>query len=156
MSSSSKTPRRIPTRKPDVPLIGSLLRLPREHIVARMLAEVHRHGFDVSQTELEVFMFPGPDGRRPADLARQCHMSRQAMNYVLTALERRGYVERRVGPTSASTVVHISEPGQEMLTVMRDCVSTVEREWIDHLGIQRFEALRETLRDLSVWLGKIG
>jgi hypothetical protein len=43
-----------------------------------------------------------------------------------------------------------------MLTVMRDCVSTVEREWIDHLGIQRFEALRETLRDLSVWLGKIG
>lgn len=156
MSNSSKTPRRTPTRKADAPLIGSLLRLPREHIVARMLAEVHRQGFDVSQTELGVFMFPGPDGRRPADLARQCHMSRQAMNYVLTELERRNYIERRAGPTSASTVVHIKERGQEMLALMRDCVSTVEREWIDHLGIQRFDALRKTLRDLSAWLGKLG
>jgi hypothetical protein len=61
LSSANKTPRRIPTRKADVPLIGSLMRLPREYIVARMLAEVHRQGFDVSQTELGVFMFPGRD-----------------------------------------------------------------------------------------------
>src|ERR1700743_2684552 len=103
MSNSSKTSRRTPTRKADAPLIGSLLRLPREHIVARVLAEFHRQGFDVPQPELGVFMFPGPDGRRPADLARQCHMSRQAMNYVLTELERRDYMERRAGPASAST-----------------------------------------------------
>jgi DNA-binding MarR family transcriptional regulator len=77
------------------------------------------------------------------------------MNYVLTERERRDYIERRAGPTSASTVVHIKERGQEMLALMRDCVSTVEREWVDHLGIQRFDALRETLRDLSAWLGKL-
>ena len=31
-----------------------------------------------------------------------------------------------------------------------------EREWTSHLGVRRFKALRETLRDLSQWLGKLG
>ncbi len=79
-----------------------------------MLAEVHAHGFDVSEPELGVFMYPGPDGRRPSDLARQCQASRQAMNYVLSGLEQRGYLERHVGPISASTVVHITERGREI------------------------------------------
>lgn len=137
-------------------MISSLLRLPREYVVARMLAEVNEHGFDVSETELGVFMYPGPDGRRPSELARQCYMSRQAMNYVLAELERRGYIERRVGPTPASTVVQMTARGREMIELMRRCVSTVEREWTNYLGAQRFNALRETLQELSSWLGKLG
>ena len=142
-------------RKPYTPMIGSLLRLPREHIVGRMLAEVNAHGFDVSDTELHVFMFPGPNGRRPAELARQCNMTRQAMNYVLTELERRGYVERQPGPTAASTVVQMTARGTEMIELMRTCVVTVEGEWIEYLGTPRFNALRDTLHDLSGWLGKL-
>lgn len=137
-------------------MIGSLLRMPREHVVARMLAEVNKHGFDVSGTELGVFMYPGPDGRRPIDLARQCGMTRQAMNYVLAELERRGYIERRAGPGSAVNVVHMTGKGQEMVALMRSCISTIEQEWTEYLGAKRFNALRETLQDLSMWLGKVG
>lgn len=156
MSSRKKHVMPAAARQPITPMIGSLLRLPREHVVARMLAEVNGHGFDVSETELGVFMYPGPDGRRPIELAKQCHTSRQAMNYVLAELERRGYVERHAGPTSKSTVVRMTDKGGEMLALMRSCVATVEQEWIGHLGAQRFHALRETLHDLSLWLGKVG
>jgi len=137
------------------PLIGSLLRLPREHVVARMLAEVNRQGFDVSEAELGIFMYPGPEGRRPSELAKQCNASRQAMNYQLAGLERRGYIARDAGPAPNATVVRMTPKGREMLRLMRDCVATVEREWIAHLGEERFNALRDALYDLSSWLGKV-
>lgn len=136
-------------------MIGSLLRLPREHVVARMLAQVNAKGFDVSQTELGVFMYPGPDGKRPSELAKQCNMSRQAMNYVIVGLETRGYIERRPGRGTVTTVLHMTPKSQHMYALMRDCVAVIEQEWKTRLGEERFDALRETLHDLSTWLGKV-
>jgi DNA-binding MarR family transcriptional regulator len=136
-------------------MIGSLLRLPHEVVVARMLAALNSKGFDISLTELGVFLYPGPDGRRPIDLARQCNMTRQAMNYVLAGLERRGYIERRAGTGAAVRVVRMTDRGWKMLAHIRSCVAAIEQEWAAHLGAQRFNALRETLHDLSLWLGKL-
>src|SRR5512136_1264947 len=99
-STASKT-----AHQPITPMIGSLLRLPHEAVVARLLAALHSNGFDVTVTELGVFLYPGPEGRRPIDLARQCNMTRQAMNYVLTGLESRGYILRCAGPSAAVRVV---------------------------------------------------
>jgi len=137
------------------PMIGSLLRLPREHVVARLLAQVNASGFDVSQTELGVFMYPGPDGKRPSELAKQCNMSRQAMNYVIAGLETRGYIERRPGRAASTTVLHMTPKSQKMYALMRDCVAVIEQEWKTRLGEARFDALCETLYDLSTWLGKV-
>jgi len=144
-----------PDNKSVPPMIGSLLRLPREHVVARMLAQVNAGGFDVSQTELGVFMYPGPDGRRPSELAKQCNMSRQAMNYVIAGLETRGYIERRPGAGASTTVLHMTPKSQKMYALMRDCVAVIEQEWKTRLGEARFNTLRETLHDLSTWLGKV-
>jgi DNA-binding MarR family transcriptional regulator len=137
------------------PMIGSLLRLPHEVVATRMLAALSDGGFDLTATELGVFLYPGPDGRRPIDLARQCNMTRQAMNYVLAELERRGYIVRRADPGSAVRVVRLTGRGGEIVPVIRGCVATIEREWAAHLGARRFGALRETLHDLSRWLGKL-
>ena len=138
------------------PMIGSLLRLPHEAVVARMLAALNDDGFDISSTELGVFLYPGPQGRRPSELARQCNTTRQVMNYVLTSLERRGYVERDSGISGATTrVVRLTDRGWALIGRIRGCLGEIEREWAAHLGAERFEALRETLRDLSVWLGKL-
>ncbi|MGE5338705.1 MAG: MarR family winged helix-turn-helix transcriptional regulator [Gemmatimonadota bacterium] len=137
------------------PLIGSLLRLPHEVVVARMLAALDAGGFDITITELGVFLYPGPDGRRPVDLARQCNMSRQAMNYVLSGLERRGYIERHAGTSPAATAVRLTDRGWEALAQIRSSVTAIEKEWAAHLGAGRFEALREALHDLSRWLGKL-
>lgn len=135
-------------------MIGALLRLPREAIVARLFEAVNSQGYDISNTELEVFMYPGPDGQRPADLARRCNMTRQAMNYVLLGLERRGYIERHSGTSGLARVVRLTQNGWEVLAQMRMSVAEVEQEWGAYLGAQRFNALKETLRDLSDWLAE--
>lgn len=147
-----KTPRK-PTQI--TPLIGSLLRLPHEVVVTRMFDALNAHGFDITLTELSVFMYPGPEGRRPVDLARQCNMTRQAMNYVLTGLESRGYIERQAGTGTVERVVRLTDRGWEVIDLIRSCVAEIEQQWIAYLGAQRFKALSETLRDLSVWLGKL-
>ena len=38
---------------------------------------------------------------------------------------------------------------------MRKTVEQIEREWIGFLGKDRFDALSQTLLDLSRWLGKV-
>lgn len=137
------------------PMIGSLLRLPHEAVTARILAVLQGHGLDITPTELGVFLYPGPEGRRPAELARQCNMTRQAMNYVLAGLERRGYIERQAAPGSAGRVVRMTAKAWDMVAPIRNCVAEIEQEWIAHLGARRFNALRETLHDLALWLGKL-
>jgi DNA-binding MarR family transcriptional regulator len=149
-SNKSKTLQQVAT-----PLIGALLRLPHEVVVARMLATVNTIGFDITNTELAVFLYPGPEGRRPIDLARQCNMTRQAMNYVLAGLENRGYILRQAGPSAAARVVRMTDRGWALIAQIRKCVVEIEKEWAAHLGAQRFIALRETLLDLTIWLGKL-
>jgi DNA-binding MarR family transcriptional regulator len=156
MSNPKTLARRKRTQQTITPMIGSLLRLPHEVIVARILSALNAKGFDISPTELGVFLYPGPDGRRPTELARQCNMTRQAMNYVLAGLEHRGYIERHTGPSPAARVVRITDRGWAMVAPIRDCVAAIEQEWTTHLGARRFKALRATLRDLSIWLGKLG
>jgi hypothetical protein len=41
------------------------------------------------------------------------------------------------------------------VALIRNCLAAIEQEWTAHLGAQRFKALRETLQDLSLWLGKL-
>jgi len=137
------------------PLIGALLRLPHEVVVVRMLATINTNGFDITHTELAVFLYPGPEGRRPIDLARQCDMTRQAMNYVLAGLENRGYILRQDGPSATARAVYLTDKGWALIAQIRKCVVEIEKEWAAHLGEQRFMALRETLHDLSLWLGKL-
>jgi DNA-binding MarR family transcriptional regulator len=155
MSTARTLARRKRAQQALTPMIGSLLRLPHEVIVTRMLAALDAKGFDISPTELGVFLYPGPEGRRPIELARQCHMTRQAMNYVLAGLEHRGYIERHTGSSPAARVVRMTDRGWAMVAPIRECVAAIEQEWTAHLGARRFKALRETLRDLSRWLGKL-
>ncbi|HTS80435.1 MAG TPA: MarR family transcriptional regulator [Myxococcaceae bacterium] len=145
-------------QRPDGPptaLIGALLRLPHEAIMTRIQAALAGHGHDVTSTELGVFLFPGPDARRPIELARQCGMTRQAMNYVLAGLERRDYLERHDAATARARVVRVTERGRKVIAIIRAEVRTIEREWTERLGERRFEALRTTLLELALWLGKL-
>jgi DNA-binding MarR family transcriptional regulator len=155
MSTARKSSSRKRVPQAITPMVGSLLRLPHEVVMARMLLALDARGFDITLTELRVFLYPGPEGRRPIDLARQCHMTRQAMNYVLSGLEHRGYIERHAGTRPAATAVRLTGRGREALAEIRGSVAAIEREWAAHLGAQRFKALCDTLRDLSRWLGKL-
>ena len=48
------------------PLIGALLRFPREVVVQRMLEALNEHGYDLTPPELAVMTYPGPTASAPA------------------------------------------------------------------------------------------
>lgn len=80
------------------------------------------------------------------------------MRCVTTVGDRHGVAATSSGrpPANlAARLVVLTDRGWAMVEPIRSCVAEVEREWAAHLGSQRFKALRDTLHDLSSWLGKL-
>lgn len=133
------------------PLIGALLRMPWEAVRQRMLERLHEHGFDDLDTaHLTVFQYPGPQAARPSELAARLRMSKQALNYLLGQLERRGYLERRADPDDLrSKRIVLTRRGESAIPVIRDAVAELETEWARRLGPERFAELRDLLLELN-------
>jgi DNA-binding MarR family transcriptional regulator len=133
------------------PLIGALLRIPVDLVHERMLAGLHARGFDdLVAAHLVVLQYPGPDGRRPSELAAHARMTKQALNYLLGQLEARGYLERRDEPDAPrSRRVHLTRRGRRAMSAIREIVGEVEREWSQELGGESFERLKELLVRLN-------
>jgi DNA-binding MarR family transcriptional regulator len=136
--------------KPE-PLIGALLRIPWEDVRRRMLERLHERGFDdLDHAHLSVFLYPGPEGARPSELAARLRISKQALNYLLGELERLGYLERRPDPDDQrSRRVALTRRGNRVVRTIRDAVAEIETEWSSRLGAKRFEQLRGLLQELS-------
>jgi DNA-binding MarR family transcriptional regulator len=137
------------------PLIGALLRIPTV-VRAHMLAALHAHGFsDVTTAHFQVLRWPGPQGRRPVELAEQAGMSRQAMNYLLGQLEELGYLERRIDPGDVrSRSVHLTERGLSTISVIRDAVAEVEGDWEAQMGAEDWQQLKRLLVRLNGAVGE--
>ncbi|HTK66750.1 MAG TPA: MarR family transcriptional regulator [Pseudonocardia sp.] len=129
------------------PLIGALVRRPMEVVHLRILREAAEAGFtDLVPAHLAVLRYPGPNGRRPSELAAEVGMTKQAMNYLLGQLERLGYVERRDDPDDQrSKRVHLTTRGEALRVVVRRTVGTIERELEAELGPSSYNQLRELL-----------
>jgi DNA-binding MarR family transcriptional regulator len=132
------------------PLIGALLRIPFETVRDRMLAGLHQRGYsDLIAAHLDVFQYPGPENRRPIELATEIGMSRQALNYLLGQLEQLGYLTREtdVGDQRSKRIV-LTPRGRAATKAIRDIVHEVEAEWEEQLGARKFAQLRGLLTQL--------
>ena len=136
---------------PPPPLIGALLRVPFETVRDRMLAGLHERGFsDLIAAHLDVFQYPGPESRRPSDLAKQARMTKQALNYLLGQLERLGYLTRRADAEDQRYKrVRLTARGHAAVRAIREIVLEVETDWEQQLGPRRFAQLRELLTQLQ-------
>jgi DNA-binding MarR family transcriptional regulator len=132
-------------------MIGALLRVPLEYAQRRMLERLHEHGFDdLDAAHLPVFQYPGPQGTRPSELAARLRMSKQALNYLLGALERMGYLERQPHPDDQrSRRIQLTARGVATVPVIRGAVAEIEGEWAERLGRERFDAFRGVLLELN-------
>lgn len=132
------------------PLIGVLLRLPWEAVRRRMLERLHERGFaDLDAPHLGVFLFPGPQGAKPSELAARLRASKQSVNHLLGQLERLGYLERRDDPDDLrARRIHLTARGKSAVVTIREAVTEVERDWERRLGAKRLALLRELLREL--------
>jgi DNA-binding MarR family transcriptional regulator len=120
-------------------------------VLGRLLRALHENGFeDIDGPQLGVLLWPGPEGMRPSDLAAHMRISKQALNYLLGDLERRGYLERRPDPDDRrSRRIALTERGRALVPVIRGAVADTEREWAAALGDARFAQLRELLVELN-------
>jgi DNA-binding MarR family transcriptional regulator len=133
------------------PLIGALLRLPWESVRERMLVELHRRGFDdLVAAHLNVLQYPGPENRRPSDLASDTRMSKQAMNYLLGQMEGLGYLRRWHDPDDQrSKRIRLTDRGHAAIHTIRRTVGEIESEWERALGAPEFAKLRDLLVRLN-------
>src|SRR5215204_366305 len=73
--------------------------MPLDAVVARILTGLHDRGFaDLVPAHFPVLRYPGPENRRPSDLAAEARMTKQAMNYLLGQMQQLGYLARRRRP----------------------------------------------------------
>jgi len=131
-------------------LLGALLRMPWEVVRRRMLERLHERGFeDLDLAHLNVFLFPGPQGLKPSELAARMGASKQSVNHLLGQMERLGYLERRDDRDDRrSTRIHLTARGKAVVVTIRQAVMEVERAWERKLGRKRLEQLRALLVEL--------
>src|SRR5215472_16828542 len=132
------------------PLIGALLRVPFETVRDRMLAGLHERGFtDLIAAHLDVFQYPGPENRRPIELAAQTRMSKQALNYLLGQLQQLGYLTRETDDSDQrSKRIRLTPRGHAAIKAIREIVQDVEAEWRQRLGPRQFAQLHDLLAQL--------
>jgi DNA-binding MarR family transcriptional regulator len=132
-------------------MIGALLRMPVDAVSARILDDLHAAGFtDLVPAHFGVMRWPGPQNRRPSDLAKEGGMTKQAMNYLLRQLEELGYLTRDDDPQDKrSKRVQLTDRGYAVAKTIRKTVRQIEREWERELGPEHFDRLRQLLAELN-------
>ena len=109
------------------PLLGALLRVPTEAVAARILLTLHDAGFtDLVPAHFAVLRYPGPENRRPSELAAEAHMTKQAMNYLLGQMQQLGYLTRDDDPEDQRYKrVRLTERGHAAALAIRETLSQI-------------------------------
>jgi len=130
--------------------MGALLRFALHEVRGRIYAAVGTAGFDdLRPVHVTLFRWPGPEGRRPTEIAADAGISKQAVNDRLRDLERLGYLECHPDPTDdRARIVRLTARGMELHRVAVDVQAELEAEWAQLVGEERFRGMRDTLEDL--------
>ena len=133
------------------PLIGALVRRPAEAVHLRIVREANDAGFtDLVPAHLAVLRYPGPNGRRPSELAAEVGATKQAMNYLLGQLEQLGYLYRSDDSDDMrSKRVHLTPRGEALRRAIRRTVTKIEAELEAELGGASYAQLRTLLVRLN-------
>lgn|SRR5436190_21968810 len=131
---------------PSLP-IGALLRFALDGVRERIYEGVRAAGFDdVRPAHVTLFRWPGPDGRRPTEVAADVQISKQRVNDLLRDLEALGYL--RLGPDpsdSRARIIQLTARGRRLHEAAVSVHERVEEEWASTIGARRFEQLRVAL-----------
>lgn len=139
-----------PLRGPWSEHIAGLLGAALTRIRAEILeaSEEHFPGLRVSHYRL-LEMIP-PDGARITDLAEVAVMTKQGLGQHVDYLQRLGYVESdRLRTDRRVRLVRRTPKGDEAAAYSRAAIQRVEEVWSARLGAERYDLLRNTLRELS-------
>jgi len=131
--------------------IGALLRLLLHEVRDRIYQGVVAAGFDdLRPAHVTLFRWPGPDGRRPTEVAADAQITKQAVNDLLRDLEERGYLQRHPDPSdNRARIIRLTRRGRRLHKVAVGIHAQVEDEWAGQVGRGEFEKLRDQLALLA-------
>jgi DNA-binding MarR family transcriptional regulator len=120
-------------------------------VLARILLELQKAGFtDLVPAHLAVMRYPGPENRRPSELAADARMTKQAMNYLLGQMQQLGYLTRDDDPADLRFKrVRLTGRGHAVARAIRASVAAIEDELEQELGPAQFDQLRQLLIQLN-------
>jgi DNA-binding MarR family transcriptional regulator len=132
-------------------MIGALMRMPVDAVLARILLDLHKAGFtDLVPAHLAVLRYPGPENRRPSELAAEARMTKQAINYLLGQMQQLGYLTRDDDPADQRFKrVRLTKRGHAAARAIRDIVAEIEAELEHELGPAQLDQLRQLLIQLN-------
>lgn len=100
----------------------------------------------LNRTQSLTFASLGPDGTRPADLARSVGISRQSMQTLLADLADHGLVEVTDDPADRrAKIVRVSDRGRHLASDASGILADLEGELAGRIGAPAVAALREVL-----------
>jgi DNA-binding MarR family transcriptional regulator len=140
------------TDRAEAPLqVGALLRFAVDEVRNRIYDGVRDAGFhDVRPAQVTLFRWPGPDGRRPSELARDTQISKQHVNDLLRGLEDAGYLRLERDPVdSRARIIRVTRKGRRLHETAIRMHAELEEEWAAAVGKRRYEQLRATLAELT-------
>ncbi|MBF6216029.1 MarR family transcriptional regulator [Nocardia puris] len=101
---------------------------------------------DLRPAHYAVFRHLSPEGSRVTALADAAGMTQQAMGELITHLERRGYVERRVDPSDKrARLVMTTESGRAAVAFAADRLAELDGKLSAALGVDAVAGLRAAL-----------
>jgi DNA-binding MarR family transcriptional regulator len=129
----------------------TLIRRLHLSIRGELIEQLRAAGYDdITPAHIYVFQTPGPDGKRPTELAQGALMSKQAMNHLLSGLEELGYIDRVAAPGDGrARVVRLTAKGRRLTRFIQQTSARIERRWEDELGTGQTSAVRDALEILD-------
>jgi DNA-binding MarR family transcriptional regulator len=119
-----------------VPTIVSVFRRATEIMIEDLIARLDAAGFaGLTPSHQMVFENLDPGGTRLTELAVRAGMTHQSMSELVSLLEQRGYVKRRVDPTDRrGRIVTLTSSGRRLARQALRELELIEAEWRENLA----------------------
>jgi DNA-binding MarR family transcriptional regulator len=131
--------------------IGALLRLALDDLRRRIHEGVTEAGFDdVRPAHTTLFRWPGPDGRRPTEIAADVQISKQRVNDLLRDLEQLSYLRLDRDPSdNRARIVRLTRRGKRLHQAAIAAHTELEDEWCRAVGPAAYAQLRHALAQIT-------
>ena len=119
-----------------VPTIISVFRRAAALMIDDLIARLDAAGFaGLTPAHQAVFENLDPGGTRLTQLAARARITHQSMSELVSALEQRGYLERRPDPGDRrARIVRLTPAGRQMARQAIKEIAAIEAEWRQRLA----------------------
>lgn len=129
------------------PHIGNLLLETHRRFRQELITRAHADGYgDLRLPHLHVFGNIDARGTRLTELAARAGLGPSAMLQIVDDLEQRGYLIRNADPTDRrAKLVSLTDDGLAAMRRTRKLIATMEADYAQLLGADRYETMRDAL-----------